>query len=119
MNLSRKISGGMRIRKITTTRMVLAVMVAIGADALQFLLLPFAWTFVDSAIDVVAMLIITWLVGFHWLLLPTFVIEFVPVIDALPTWTACTLAVVAMRKRELKTAPSVAPAIFAKPPVEI
>ena len=37
--------------------------------------------------------------GFHMLLLPTFVIELVPVADMLPTWTGCTAAVVMLRKR--------------------
>jgi hypothetical protein len=38
-------------------------------------------------------------IGFHMLLLPTFVIELVPVADMLPTWTGCTAAVVMLRKR--------------------
>ena len=39
------------------------------------------------------------LIGFHPLLLPTFVIEFVPVADLLPTWTGCAALVVALRRR--------------------
>jgi hypothetical protein len=85
---------------VTRKRIVLALAVAVVADALQVLLLPVAWTFAQSAVDLVAMILIMWLLGFHLLLLPTFVVEFVPVIDMLPTWTACTVAVIAFRKRE-------------------
>ena len=37
------------------------------------------------------MILTSWVIGFHFLLLPTFVIELVPVLDDLPTWTACRL----------------------------
>ena len=46
------------------------------------------------------------MIGFHWLLLPTFVLELVPVLEDLPTWTACVIAVIALRKREQKTPPA-------------
>jgi hypothetical protein len=45
------------------------------------------------------------LLGFHVLLLPTFVIELIPVIEDFPTWTACVAAVVALRKRGEKPVP--------------
>jgi len=80
--------------------MVLAVAVAVGADGLQILLTPVAWTFAQSLVDVVAMVLTTCLLGFHPLLLPTFVIELVPLLDELPTWTACVAAVIALRRRE-------------------
>jgi|SRR2546430_1668433 len=85
---------------LTRNRVRLAYTVAITADALQFLLLPLSWTFVEQVIDVVAM-IFTWrLIGFHPLLLPTFVVEFLPVVDILPTWTACVALVVSLRKKQ-------------------
>jgi hypothetical protein len=46
------------------------------------------------------MVLTSWMIGFHWLLLPTFVMEFIPLVDELPTWTACVVLVVALRKRE-------------------
>ena len=56
--------------------------------------------FADELLDVVAM-ILTWrLIGFHPLLLPTFVLEFLPLADMLPTWTGCVAIVVALRKRQ-------------------
>ena len=100
MNLPEKLNSLFRTPIVTHKRIILALAVAVAADALQVLLLPVAWTFAQSAVDVVAMILIMILLGFHLLLLPTFVVEFVPVIDMLPTWTACTAAVIAFRKRE-------------------
>jgi hypothetical protein len=36
-------------------------------------------------------------------------VELVPVLDDLPTWTACTAAVIALRKREQNNNPPPAP----------
>ena len=95
--------------------MVLAIAVAVAADAGQFFLTPLGWAGADQIIDVIAMLLTTWLIGFHWLLLPTFVLELVPLADELPTWTACVVAVIALRKREQRNLQSPPP----KPPIEI
>jgi len=85
--------------KLTRGRMAVAMSVAFVADLLQIALMPVAWTFAQSAVDVVAMLLVMWAIGFHLLLLPTFLLEFIPGVDVLPTWTACVIAVVALRKR--------------------
>jgi hypothetical protein len=46
-------------------------------------------------------MVLTWRVlGFHPLLLPTFALEFLPIVDVLPTWTGCVALVVALRKRQ-------------------
>jgi hypothetical protein len=98
---------------LTRNRIRLAYAVAIAADALQLLLGPFGWTFADEIIDIIAM-ILTWrTIGFHPLLLPTFVVEFIPVFDMLPTWTACVALVVSLRKKpqEPKTPPREGPVI--------
>src|SRR5437660_9482127 len=85
---------------LTRNRVRLAYTVAITADALQFLLLPLSWTFVEQVIDVIAM-ILTWrLIGFHPLLLTTFALELIPLVDMLPTWTACVALVVSLRKKQ-------------------
>jgi hypothetical protein len=94
-----------RIPVLTRNRIRLAYAVAITADALQLLLMPLAWTFIDQLIDVVAMILTTMAVGFHPLLLPTFVIEFIPLVDMLPTWTACTALVVSLRKKQATAKP--------------
>jgi len=85
---------------LTRRRMVLALAVAMVADGLQFLLDGVGWLGPDEVIDCVAMVLVGRLIGFHPLLLPTFLIEFIPLFDDLPTWTACTAAVIALRRRE-------------------
>jgi hypothetical protein len=74
--------------------------VAIAADALQALLGPFGWAFADEIIDILAMSGAWRILGFHPLLLPTFALEFLPVADMLPTWTACVAIVIAIRTRQ-------------------
>jgi len=76
---------------------------------------PWGWAFPDEAIDVAAMITTTLAVGFHPLLLPTFVIEFLPVADMLPTWTACGASVVALRRHDLRHTPSRLPDVDAEP----
>lgn len=89
-------------RSLTTKRIAFAIAIALLADGLQ---LPLqAVPVMPEIIDVIAMIFTTWLVGFHLLLLPTFAVEFIPVVDMLPTWTGCVLAVIALRKREHQTA---------------
>ncbi len=91
--------------KLTRLRMVLAFLVAIVADGLQILLGPLGWTFADEIIDVLTMILTMILLGFHPLLLPTFVVEIIPVIDMLPTWTACVALVITLRRRQQAAAP--------------
>src|ERR1039457_4358842 len=105
MNLPEKLNSLFRAPPITRARMFLALAVAVAADGLQLILGPLGWAFIDQAIDFVAMILVTWIIGFHILLLPTFVVELVPVLEDLPTWTACTAAVIALRKREQQNNP--------------
>ena len=70
----------------------LAWIVAIVADAIQWGL-PFlfglgAFTPVDVGLDVVVMIVLTRLLGWHWAFVPTFAIELLPFVDLVPTWTA-------------------------------
>jgi len=76
----------------------LAIAIAGATDALQIALGPVGWTFLDEILDVAAMIIISLLIGFHPLLLPTFLVEIFPIVDMLPTWTGCVGAVVLWRK---------------------
>jgi hypothetical protein len=92
-----------RVPRLTRLRMALALGVALFADALQFCLGwlgPIEWAFIDPVIDTAAAVATNWLLGFHILLLPTFVIKLVPLAEELPTWTACVAAVIVLRKRE-------------------
>jgi hypothetical protein len=105
MNLPDRFHSVFRVPPLTRPRMAVALVFAAGADGLQLLLAPFGWFGADQVIDCVTMVVISRLIGFHILLLPTFVINFVPVLDELPTWIACTAAVIVLRKREQRTPP--------------
>ena len=85
---------------LTRPRVWLAYGVAVTVDVAQFALGPFGWAFVDEILDVAAMIVLWRLIGFHPLLLPTFVLEFVPVVDVLPAWTGCVAVVLALRRRQ-------------------
>lgn len=89
-------SGGL---VLTRSRIKAAYAVAIATDVLQVGLGPFGWAFADEILDVIALIVTTRLLGFHPLLLPTFILELVPIIDVVPTWTGCVALVVAMRKQ--------------------
>jgi hypothetical protein len=116
MKLPEKINSLFRKPRLTRVRITIALLFAVSADALQFFLGPLGWVLGDQIIDIIAMVLMSWLIGYHWLLLPTFVTEFIPVLDELPTWTACTIAVIALRKREQLAAPPIIPS---KPTIEI
>ena len=86
-------------KPLTRRRIFLAFAVAIVCDGIQMILGPAGWFGLDEAVDVVAMSLLTFLVGFHPLFLPTFVVEFFPVADMLPTWTGCLAVVVGLRRK--------------------
>ena len=90
---------------LTRSRVLTAYAVAAAVDVLQLLGGPLGWVFVDQALDAVAAVVMWRLLGFHPLLLPTFVVEFLPVADLLPTWTGCVAVVVALRKRQQTITP--------------
>jgi hypothetical protein len=91
---------------LTRNRVRLAYAIAIVTDALQLILGPLGWLGADEVLDVAAM-ILTWrVIGFHPLLLPTFVIKMLPVADLLPTWTGCVALVVALRRKQQTIPPA-------------
>lgn len=95
-------------KSVTRAQGRLAVLIAAIADLAQVPLLPgyasglaaLPAATLDLAVDFVAALVLMRLMGFHWLLLPTAVLEIVPLAGVLPTWTACTLYVLSRRKAE-------------------
>jgi len=101
--------------RVTRADVRLAYTVAVAIDVAQFLFGPFGWAGVDEILDAIAMVVVSRLIGFHPLLLPTFVLEFVPFTDMLPTWTACVALVVRIRKRDGLVSEDAAPAIDVKP----
>lgn len=86
-------------RPLGKGRIALALAIAGLTDAIQIGLGPLGWTFLDEFLDVIAMILISLIVGFHPLLLPTFIVEIFPLVDMLPTWTGCVGAVILLRKR--------------------
>jgi hypothetical protein len=87
-------------QRLTRSDIRMAYIVAVAIDAAQFLLGPLGWVGVDELLDAAAMYVISRLLGFHPLLLPTFVLEFVPFTDMLPTWTGCVALVIRARTRQ-------------------
>jgi hypothetical protein len=85
---------------LTPGRTRLAYAVAVTTDALQFILGPVGWAGADEILDVAATALIWRVLGFHPLLLPTFLVELLPVSDMLPTWTGCVALVIALRRRQ-------------------
>ena len=41
----------------------------------------------------------------------TFVVEFLPIVDMLPTWTGCVAMVIALRRRQMPGPPASGPVI--------
>jgi len=100
--------------RVTTANVRLAYAVAVSVDVAQFALGPFGWAGFDEILDAAAMVIISRLIGFHPLLLPTFLLEFVPFTDMLPTWTGCVALVVRARRQRGLVSDDAAPAIDVK-----
>ena len=89
-----------RVPFLTRRRVWIAYAIAAAADALQWLLGPIGWAFPDEILDLLAMIGISMAIGFHPLLLPTFVLELVPIADLLPTWLGCVAIIVTLRRRQ-------------------
>ena len=111
MNLPEKFRSLFPAPPLTRSRMILALGIALAVDGLQLLFNAFGWFGLDQALDCIAMLLLCRVIGFHVLLLPTFVVELVPVLEDLPTWVACTAMVIALRKRENRPPPASPPSV--------
>ncbi len=78
------------MRTVKPSALRLAWVVALGVDALQVGLAAGSGglaTFVDKPLDLIAMAVMWSLLGWHWVFLPTFVVELLPIADLAPTWT--------------------------------
>ena len=115
--LAAKIAARLAAPPLTSRRIWFAFTVAVLTDAIQLGLGPVGWAFADESLDVIAMVLTCAALGFHMLLLPTFVIEFIPVADMLPTWTGCVGAVVMLRKRAQSRLPPTVQVSASPPPV--
>ncbi|HJV91413.1 MAG TPA: hypothetical protein VJ623_13975 [Holophagaceae bacterium] len=93
---------------LTPARLRAAWIVAIAVDALQLGLFPLTGglsTWLDKPLDLAAMLVMWWLLGWSWAFLPTFVVELVPFVELVPTWTAAVWIVSRLRRKELQESP--------------
>jgi hypothetical protein len=72
-------------------RRALALILALAADAIQWLAFPVFLGGAASPFDLVLEIVVatgmTALVGWHWAFLPTFIAELVPVVELVPSWT--------------------------------
>jgi hypothetical protein len=99
--------------KLTKSRILMAFAVAVIADGIQIPITAATDTGVfaipgelaDLLVDFVVMAATTALLGFHWVLLPSLLLEAIPNVDMLPTWTGCVAFVVMQGKNE-ETAPT-------------
>jgi hypothetical protein len=77
--------------RASTPRAGLAFAVAMAADCVQWVLMPLFFAGAVSpwndALDVLVAVFLVRLLGWHWAFLPTFVVELVPLVDLVPTWT--------------------------------
>ena len=113
-SVKRQIARWQHPSRLTRADVRLAYVVAVTVDVAQFLLGPFGWAGLDEILDAVAMVVISRLIGFHPLLLPTFVLEFVPLTDMLPMWTGSVALVVRARRRQGLVSDEAVPAIDIK-----
>ena len=76
----------------TAARIRAARAIAMLADLAQIVVFPAfsqgGLSPVNDALDVAVGLALTWLVGWHWAFLPSFLSELIPIWDLVPTWTA-------------------------------
>ncbi len=74
-----------------------AMILAMAADALQIVVLPFFAEGVlspgDDLLDLAVAAILVRLLGWHWEFLPAFVGELVPGVDLVPFWTFAVMNV--------------------------
>lgn len=92
------ISAGPRLRA--------AMIVAIIADLIQLIVFPLviegALSPADDVLDVSVAGILSWLLGWHWEFLPSFLAKLVPGVDLVPCWTIA-VANVYRKNKQLAT----------------
>jgi hypothetical protein len=83
------------VNTISKNKIWMARIIAVSADILQIGLFPlFGEGFVSplaDVLDVVVCGLLTALVGWHFVFLPSFVVKVLPVMDLAPTWTIAIL----------------------------
>jgi hypothetical protein len=100
--LGSPVDGGPGGGRWSNRRSIVALAIALAADAVQIGLLPLfmegalaPW---NDALDIAVGATMVALLGWHVAFLPAFVAELVPFVNLFPTWTAAVVFVVARRR---------------------
>ncbi|HJV38728.1 MAG TPA: hypothetical protein VJ528_07805 [Geothrix sp.] len=107
------------IRPLSKTRIRVAWALALVVDAIQVpadFSGPMGW-FLGAGLDLVTMVVMWILVGFHWAFLPSFVTEAVPWLNLAPLWTLAVA--LATRGRGGEALPQPPASEEAKPPIKV
>jgi hypothetical protein len=88
-------------------RLRAAILLAIIADVIQVVIFPLfvegAESPADDVLDLCVGAVLTYLLGWHWEFLPSFVAKLVPGIDLVPLWTLSVANVYRKSKRTAVT----------------
>jgi len=74
---------------LSRTRIRLAWAIALAVDAIQIpanFAGPAGW-FLDAGLDLLTMVVMWSMLGFHWAFLPSFLTKWIPYLDMAPLWT--------------------------------
>lgn len=84
-------------------RLRTAMIVAIVADLLQLVLFPLfvegAMSPADDVLDLGVAGVLSYLLGWHWEFLPSFLVKLVPGVDLVPCWTLAVANVYRKQKQ--------------------
>ena len=94
--------------KNLSPKALIACGIAVMADLLQIAVFPLfaegAASPLDDALDFVVASVMTALLGWHWVFLPTAVAKLVPVVDLAPFWTGAVFFVIMGKERNPQAA---------------
>lgn len=99
---------------LTKQRIIIAYAIAGLADLIQFPVTAVTATGIlavpgemaDCVLDFIVMGLVSALIGFNWVLLPSLFVEVIPGLDLFPTWTGCVAFVVWRHKKEQTLIPT-------------
>jgi len=106
-------------RPLSKTRLRLAWAIALAVDAIQVpadFSGPLGWL-LGAGLDLVTMIVLWAMLGFHWAFLPSFVTEAVPWLNLAPLWTLAVA--LATRGRGGEAIPQPGTPGKPKPPIKI
>jgi len=99
---------------LSKTRIRVAWAIALAVDAIQVPAAaagPLGW-FLDVGLDLVTMVVLWALLGFHWAFLPSFLTEWVPYLNLAPLWTLAVALATRGRGAEAAGLPPLPPKVI-------